>query len=153
MPSPLTFSVARASRLTEALLWLGLAACLTFWLLRLLDAPAPLAASAPTMALTAPPAPKPGSLFGPAPSEQTLQLNLKVLGVVAGVAGGGSAIISVDNRPAEIFLVGDIVTDQAQLARVAPTAIELSQGGQNVSYPVPQLPDPGALVIPAGSTQ
>lgn len=99
-----------------------------------------------------PPAPTQlaATLFGSA-NESSIQLNLKVLGVVIAENktsnhASSRALISVDGQPPQVFYLGQIVAEGAALSSVSAQTITLRRDNVEASYAVPQLTQPADLI-------
>lgn len=71
-----------------------------------------------------------GQSAAAAPAAPSLASRLKLLGVVANQAHGGSALIAVDGKPARPFRVGAVVTDSLVLHSVGPRSAALATDRQ-----------------------
>ena len=165
-------------RLAAGLLWAGAAALAVFWGLKL---SAPRQVSAVPQAGGAPQVRADGAamarVFGvvdsapvAAPAAPT---RWRLLGVMAGKnSGGGAAVIAVDDQPAKVFRVGNVVADGLVLqafhsdspraitlgaAQDGPAAVTLELppvkaiGAASTAAPAPVIhePQPAPLPMPA----
>lgn len=70
------------------------------------------------------------ALFGSRGAPAVSSSNISIAGVIAeGGRGKGVALLSVDNRPAMAFRVGDRVTDQTTLRQVKANGVVIESGG------------------------
>ncbi len=71
-----------------------------------------------------------------------VQKRFALLGVIAGAAGQGSALLMVDGQPARAFVRGQEVVDGWRLAAVDSTGVRLEplQAGAALALPLPQRP-------------
>ncbi len=70
--------------------------------------------------------------------------SIQVLGVAASELRG-SAVLSVDGKPARAFMVGDAVSAAAKLVEVRPGAVVIERNGARVELPAPQRPSVATL--------
>ncbi len=70
--------------------------------------------------------------------------SIQVLGVAASELRG-SAVLSVDGKPARAFMVGDAVSAAAKLVEVRPGAVVIERNGTRVELPAPQRPSVATL--------
>jgi general secretion pathway protein C len=136
-----------APQLATALLFAALCATATYWGLQLF---APPVAIAPSGSLVdwdkAPDLATASRLFGSVPSaEQAAQAavassNIKVIGVAAASARG-SAVLSIDGKPARAYLAGEPIDEHARLVEVRSDVVVIEQGGGRIELPTPERPD------------
>ena len=140
-----------APHLAATVLFAALCGIATYWGLQLF---APRMAIAPAGSLVdwqkAPDLAAASRLFGLPPSAvqarraTAVASNIKVIGVAAS-SQRGSAILSVDGKPAKAFLAGDKIDDHATLVEVRPEVVIIEQAGGRVELPTPDRPDPALL--------
>ena len=69
-----------------------------------------------------------------------VQKRFALLGVIAGTAGQGSALLMVDGQPAKAFVQGQVVADGWRLQSVARDAVRLSADGATLELALPARP-------------
>lgn len=127
-----------------------LCATIAYWALQLLAPAVPIApAGSLAGAGDAADPVSAGRLFGLPSGSGSAQApvapsNIQVLGVAASELRG-SAVLSVDGKPARAFMVGDAVSAAAKLVEVRPGAVVIERNGARVELPAPQRPSVATL--------
>ncbi|MCP5264962.1 MAG: hypothetical protein H6934_02570 [Burkholderiaceae bacterium] len=146
------------SRLAAVVLFGLLCATLTYWLMQVLPAPARIA---PAGSL----ADQQGrvslvganALFGQAsgaarPLAPIASTNLRVAGIISG-GGLGSALISVDGKPAIAYAVGARIDDATRLAEVTPASVVIERHGERIEIKPPPTADTSVLTSGVGKSR
>ncbi len=127
-----------------------LCATIAYWALQLLAPAVPIApAGSLAGAGDAADPVSAGRLFGLPSGSGSAQApvapsSIQVLGVAASELRG-SAVLSVDGKPARAFMVGDAVSAAAKLVEVRPGAVVIERNGARVELPAPQRPSVATL--------
>jgi general secretion pathway protein C len=108
-----------------------------YWGVRIFT-PAPTAAPPP---LAPPPLRDPdpvavARMFGKVERVQTVTSNIQAIGAYS-AGKGSSAVLSVDGRPARVFLLGQEVAPGLKLAEVGPETVVLESGGARQELRLP----------------
>jgi general secretion pathway protein C len=137
----------------------ALAACLAYWGMQLFAPAAPIASSGvvaektANLDLTAA-----GKLFGTTiAAQQTVaaaapSINVKVIGLMAAnQTAKASAVLTIENRPAQAFAVGDYLGNNAKLVDITSSGILVEQGGNRIKIAAPPVPTLASLSKPKTS--
>ena len=108
-----------------------------YWGVRIFT-PAPTAAPPP---IAPPPLRDPdpvavARMFGKVEQVQTVTSNIQAIGAYS-AGKGSSAVLSVDGRPARVFLLGQEVAPGLKLAEVGPETVVLESGGARQELRLP----------------
>jgi general secretion pathway protein C len=140
----------------------ALAACIAFWAMQLFAPPAPIASSGVVAEKTASlDLTGAGKLFGATVSAQQQvavaapPINVKVVGIMAvNQTAKASAVLAIDNRPAQAFAIGDYLGNNTKLVDITNTGILVEQGGKRTKVEAPPVPTIASLskpsIAPAG---
>jgi general secretion pathway protein C len=75
--------------------------------------------------------------------------NVQLLGVAAGTAGTGSAVLSIDGQPAVYKLRGDVVASGWKLSEVFGDKVILAKAGQQHTVTMPSQPSIDGMITQA----
>jgi general secretion pathway protein C len=137
----------------------ALAACLAYWGMQLFAPPAPIASSGvvaektASLDLTAT-----GKLFGSAASPQQIAtvaappINVKIVGLMASnQTARASAVLTIDNRPAVAFAIGDYLGNNTKLVDITGAGITIEQSGNRTRVDAPPIPTIASLSKPTSA--
>jgi type II secretory pathway component PulC len=79
-------------------------------------------------------------LLGAEDEDDATPPNLQLLGVAAGTAGNGAAVLSVDGQPAVHAVPGDMVVNGWKLSEVFGDKVVLVKAGQQHTLTLPSQP-------------
>ncbi len=134
-----------------------LASCLAYWGMQLFAPPAPIASSGVVAEKTASlDLTGAGKLFGAAASAQSPAavaaappINVKVVGLMASnQTARASAVLSIENRPAQAFAVGDYLGNNTKLVDITRAGIVIEQNGNRTKVDSPPVPTIASLSKP-----
>jgi general secretion pathway protein C len=134
-----------------------LAGCLAYWAMQLFAPPAPIASSGVVAEKTASlDLTGAGKLFGAAASAQTQAatvaappINVKVVGLMASnQTARASAVLSIENRPAQAFAIGDYLGNNTKLVDITRAGIVIEQNGNRTKVDSPPVPTIASLSKP-----
>jgi general secretion pathway protein C len=136
-----------------------LAACLAFWGMQLFAPPAPIASSGVVAEKTANlDLTGAGKLFGTTVTAQQAAatiappINVKIVGVMAvNQTARASAILSIENRPAQAFAIGDYLGNDTKLVDITSVGILIEQGGNRTKIATPPVPTIASLSKPVAT--
>jgi general secretion pathway protein C len=133
-----------------------LAACLAYWGMQLFAPPAPIASSGVVAEKTASlDLTGAGKLFGAAATSQQTPvvaappINVKIVGLMASYqTARASAVLSIENRAAQAFAVGDYLGNNTKLVDVNRAGIVIEQNGNRTKIDAPAVPTIASLSKP-----
>jgi general secretion pathway protein C len=133
-----------------------LAACLAYWGMQLFAPPAPIASSGVVAEKTANlDLTGAGKLFGTTvAAQQTVAaaappINVKIIGLMAvNQTAKASAVLTIENRPAQAFAVGDYLGNNTKLVDITSSGILIEQGGNRTKIAAPPVPTLASLSKP-----
>jgi general secretion pathway protein C len=134
-----------------------LAGCLAYWGMQLFAPPAPIASSGVVAEKTASlDLTGAGRLFGAAASTQTQTaavaappINVKIVGLMAAYQSArASAVLSIENRPAQAFAIGDYLGNNTKLVDITRAGIVIEQNGNRTKVESPAVPTIASLSKP-----
>jgi general secretion pathway protein C len=133
-----------------------LAGCLAYWGMQLFAPPAPIASSGVVAEKTASlDLTGAGRLFGTAASAQPMAtvaappINVKVVGLMASYqTARASAVLSIENRPAQAFAIGDYLGNNTKLVDISRAGIVVEQNGNRTKIDAPPVPTIASLSKP-----
>jgi general secretion pathway protein C len=134
----------------------ALAACLAYWGMQLFVPPAPIASSGVVAEKTASlDLTGAGKLFGTsiatpqAAAVAAPPINVKVIGLMAvNQTARASAVLSIENRAAQAFAVGDYLGNNTKLVDITSSGILIEQGGNRTKIAAPPVPTLASLSKP-----
>jgi general secretion pathway protein C len=135
----------------------ALAGCLAFWGMQLFAPPAPIASSGVVAEKTASlDLTGAGKLFGAVTSSQVqasgvaaAPINVKVVGLMASnQTARASAVLSIENRPAQAFAIGDYLGNNTKLVDITRNGIVVEQNGNRTKVDASPAPTIASLSKP-----
>jgi general secretion pathway protein C len=134
-----------------------LAGCLAYWGMQLFAPPAPIASSGVVAEKTASlDLTGAGKLFGAAASAQPQAaavaappINVKIVGLMASnQTARASAVLAIENRPAQAFAIGDYLGNNTKLVDITRAGIVIEQNGNRTKVDSPPVPTIASLSKP-----
>jgi general secretion pathway protein C len=135
----------------------ALAGCLAFWGMQLFAPPAPIASSGVVAEKTASlDLTGAGKLFGavastqaPASAVVAPPINVKVVGLMASnQTARASAVLVIENRPAQAFAIGDYLGNNTKLVDITKVGIVVEQNGNRTKVDASPVPTIASLSKP-----
>jgi general secretion pathway protein C len=135
-----------------------LAGCLAYWGMQLFAPPAPIASSGVVAEKTASlDLMGAGRLFGAAASAQSPAavvaappINVKIVGLMSSnQTARASAVLSIENRPAQAFAIGDYLGNNTKLVDITRVGIVIEQNGNRTKVDSPPVPTIASLSKPS----